>query len=91
MRLSVTMTLTVVIFFCESPLTTVEPPIKEPQRRRHSLSRSSYCPKISISHNTNTFRAPRRGQPLNCVINYSGQNGWSQCVLYSEVPLYVAC
>ncbi len=25
-----------------------------------------------------------RGQPL-----YSGQNGWSQCVLYSEVPLHV--
>ncbi len=26
----------------------------------------------------------RRGQPL-----YSGQNGWSQSVLYSEVPLYI--
>ncbi len=25
-----------------------------------------------------------RGQPL-----YSGRNGWSQCVLYSEVLLYI--
>ena len=30
------------------------------------------------------FRPPRRGQSL-----YSGQNGWSQCVLYSAVPLYI--
>ena len=29
------------------------------------------------------FKPPRKGQPL-----FNGQNAWSQCVLYSEVPLY---
>ncbi len=30
----------------------------------------------------NTFQLPKRGQPP-----YKGENVWSQCVLYSEVPL----
>ena len=30
------------------------------------------------------FKPLKRGQPL-----YKGQNGWSQRVLYSEVPLYM--
>ncbi len=38
---------------------------------------------LSILCIFNTFQLPKRGQPL-----YKEQNGWSQSVLYLEVPLY---
>ncbi len=39
-------------------------------------------PKLSFPIAIIHFWPPRRGQPL-----YSGRNGWSRSVLYSEVPL----
>ncbi len=39
-----------------------------------------------LPYGVNTFQLPKRGQPP-----YKGQNGWSQRVLYSEVPLYSYC
>ena len=52
---------------------TVEPPIKDPPSKGHNRNNLS---------TKDTFQGPK------CCLSYSGQNGWSQSVLYSEVPQY---
>ncbi len=61
---------------------TVEPLIKDPPRKGRPPYKGHFqYPQKCIR---NTFQPPKRGQPP-----YKGQNGWSQSVLYSEVPLYI--
>ncbi len=61
--------------------TTVEPLLKYPPRKGQPLYKGHFqYPQGCIC---NKFQPPKRGQPP-----YKGQNGWSQSVPYSEVPLY---
>ncbi len=59
---------------------TVEPLIKGHPRKGQPLykERFQYLQRVSAIH----FQLPKRGQPP-----YKGQHGWSQTVLYTEVPL----
>ena len=60
---------------------TVKPLIKDPPRKGQPL----YNGHFQYPQECNTFQPPKRGQPP-----YKGQNGWSQSVPYSEVPLYIS-
>ncbi len=63
---------------------TVEPLIKDPPRKGHLYQGHLYQGHLQYPQECicNTFQPLKKGQPP-----YKGQNGWSQTVPYSEVPM----
>ena len=67
---------------------TVEPPIKDPPSKGHNRNNLStkdtfQGPKCCLSYSANTFSTSKER-----TTSLQRTNGWSQSVLYLEVPLY---